>query len=174
MTPDTERLIDAYVAALPIRPIAIIRGPDDTTSRLGIACTADAIDALWFRKVAHAELVAMTCLDDLQALAAIGPDGWINLASETTRGFVVAAADRLGADWRTDAQVRADARFEVDKVLMAIDVRKRTGGLHEVNRAYRVKRLAARAAGDKISSYNNYIAEFVASLVRLAAQNVPG
>jgi hypothetical protein len=174
MSGNLDSLIDSYIAALPITPIAIIGSPDRRLSKLGIMRTAEAFDALWFPKNHHAELVAMTCLADFETIGALRPDGFVDLHVNTVRDFVIDAAATLGASWRTDAEVRHDASFQVEKIIMHVEVGRRTGQLTEVNQSYKAQRLAAKDAGRKMCSYASHLAAFTRSLVMMAAQNSPG
>lgn len=164
-----DDLISAYVDALPIRPVVISAERDGKAARLGIGMVPEIFDALWFPKPQHAELVAMNCAGDFHALGAVTPEGFIDLAPSVVRDHVVNAAAMLGAIWRTDLEVRHDASFEVEKVIMAIEVSRRTGGLQDVNKAYKAQRLA----GQTKISYAAHLAAFTRSLVMMAAKNIP-
>ncbi len=167
-----DALVEAYVGALPISPIAICPGRDGRGARIEAICTPDTVDVLWFPKASHAELVSSTCMADLEHAGAVVAARAIDLAPAALAAFVRFTAHELGAAWKTDEEVRQSASFEVERIIMQVDIGRRTGMLAEINAAYRAKRLEAQSAGRKVSSYPVHLAEFTRNLVVLAAKNI--
>lgn len=118
--------------------------------------SVDGIPDILFAKPAHAEMAEDCCRDANEG--AVSRDGLIN------------AAALVGAPWQTAGQVRTLAEAEVEKLLADIDRKQRAGELRQVNRDYKAYRMARASRGEHAIPYNAYFSNFVASVVRLAAE----
>lgn len=166
-------LVLAYMEALPAKPVLIHAGPGGQSSTIGAAPVKnfDRFDALWFAKPSHADLVLMNCRDDFASLGAIDRQGWIDLSARTVRDHVVNVASGLGAVWRSEAELRADASNAVEEIIANVEAQRRTGGLARVNAAYKIYRQRQTAKNEKAMPYAAHLAAFTRSLVVLAAAN---
>lgn len=172
--PKRDALVKAYLEALGSRAVLIhVIGPHDKPALLGMARDPrlDLFDKLWFAKPAHAELVLMRCRDDFRDIGAARPEGWIDLSAREVRDHLVNTAAALGASWRTEAEVMLDASYAVAEIITHVEDMRQSGGLAQVNAAYKVYRQAQVAKGEKAKPYSAHLGAFTMSLVTLAAQN---
>lgn len=70
---------------------------------------------------------------------------------------------------RAASEARHDARFAVERIVFLVDVKRRTGGLSELNAEYQ----AQRRAGAMRMNYETFLATAVAEAVEAAARNSP-
>jgi hypothetical protein len=165
--------VKAYIGAVGARSVVIRAGPTECCATFSLSddSNLDILDALWFSKAAHAELVVMNCHDDFLALGAERPDGVIGLSARAVRDHVINVAAGLGASWRTIAEMKADALIAVEEIIEHVEHQRRIGGLAKVNASYKIYRQAQTAKGEKAVPYASHLGAFTMSLVVLAAQN---
>jgi hypothetical protein len=168
-----EALVAAYMEALPARAVYVLAGPGGRPARFASdpADETDTAAAIWFAKPGHADLVLMNCRDDFTALGAVDPQGWIDLSARTVRDHVINVAALLGATWRSDVEMRADASNAVAEIIATVEAQRRNGGLAQVNAAYKIYRQRQAARNEKALPYSMHLTAFTRSLVVLAAQN---
>lgn len=166
-------LVAAYMQALPAKAVLIHAGRDGQAAKIGSTSdeALELFDVLWFAKPAHAELVLMNCRDDFASLGALRPDDWIDLSARTVRDYVVNIASLLGAAWRSEAEMRAGASIVVAEIIAEVEASRQSGGLAQVNTAYKIYRQQQTAKGEKAVPYSAHLDAFTRSLVVLAAQN---
>jgi hypothetical protein len=167
---NTASLEKAYLEALDARPV-VVRALQDGLTDLSHCPDRFAVDAIWFRKPHHAELVLMQCLGDLQIIGAVKPCGGIELSTITVRDYVIDTAALLGANWLTTDEMGQAVKAAVATIVDEVELARQTGGLAQVNAAYKVYRSSQLAKGEKASPYSVYLTEFTRSLVTLAARN---
>lgn len=168
-----EELAEAYVQALEIRPLVILSVAGGQPSRIAFepVKNLNILDALYFAKPQHAELVLAHVLADLDAIGALRPQGWIDMPAREVRDTVADVAGYLGASFRSMAQVNRDAEKAIDRILANVEIARIKGELRKVNAEYKNYRQRALAAGEKPIAYSDHLGKFTRSLVLLAAQN---
>lgn len=168
-----ENLIAAYLEALPAKAVLIHVGPNGQPAKIGFTHDKklDLFDALWFAKAAHAELVLMSYRDNFESVGALRPQGWVDLAAREVRDHIVNTAAGLGARWRSGDEMQADAAVAVDEILASVEAQRQSGGLAQVNAAYKIYRQQQIERNEKAAPYSAHLLAFTRSLVVLAAQN---
>ena len=168
-----EELVKAYVQALEIRPLVILSVVGGRPTRISSepVNNLDIVDALYFAKPQHAELVLAHVLGDLDAIGALRPQGWIDMPAREVRDTLANVARYLGAPFRSMAQVTSDAEKAVERIIENVERARIKGELRQVNAKYKTYRQGALAAGEKPISYSDHLGKFTRSLVLLAAQN---
>jgi hypothetical protein len=116
----------------------------------------DAAPGTWFEKAEHCEIVIAACHSEY-------PQGF-------GRTEVINAAALLGARWRTTEQLHRDAEIEVEHLLADIEAKRQAGGLKKVNAEYKSYRIAQLSRSEPAVPYSTYFANFVRTVIRLAAQ----
>lgn len=170
---ERTRLVAAYLEALDAKALLIHACPGGQPAKLSFDDDRklDLTGAFWFSKQQHAELVLMRARGDLEAIGALRPQGWVDLPAREVSDAVVNAAAQLGASWRSAKRVQADAEAEVDRILIHVEEQRKSGGLAQVNTAYKVYRNRQLEAGQKAVPYSAHLFDFKCSLVTLAARN---
>lgn len=120
-----------------------------------------AVERLWFFRREVAELVVR-----IARLERCSP------AAEPPLDIVESAAARIGAVWKTDAEVVLAAAQVEARVNHEIASMQVTGALRDINRRYRQYRLAATAAGNMALRYADWLYEFRLSMMREVANTL--
>src|SRR5262245_18180713 len=118
-----DELVGAYLGALEVRPVMILAPAGGRPAR--IAAEPDArlelIDALYFAKPQHAELVLSRTLDDLKDVGALRAQGWIDMPARDVRNMVANVTGYLGASFQSETEVRRNAEITVDRIIARVE-----------------------------------------------------
>jgi hypothetical protein len=165
--------VKAYIGALEIRPLVILAAVGGRPARIAAhpEKNLEQIDALYFAKPQHAELVLSHVLGDLDAVGVLHPHGWIDLPAREVRDTVANVAAYLGASFRSTAEVQRDAGAAVDRILASVEASRVSGGLTRVNAEYKAYRQRQMSMGQPAASYSKHLANFTRNVVLLAAQS---
>lgn len=168
-----DALVRSYLGALDVHALAIEALPGGRPARITFDPSQkfDLIRTFWFARRAHAELVLFRCRDDYDAVGAMRPDDWIDAPASDVVDTIGATAWRLGAEWRSEEQIAAQASRAVTEILDHVETSRRTGKLAAVNAAYKAYRKSMIAEGARAISYSAHLHAFTVSLVELAARN---
>jgi hypothetical protein len=172
-----DSLVQAYLAALEIRALMVFAVDGKQPSKISTDQEKNVVlvDALWFAKPQHAELVLSHTLTDLEAIGATRPEGWIDMPGREVRDTLANVAGYLGASFRSANEVSRDAQNAVARITRDVEEARRKGELKQVNAEYKLYRQRQAQRGEKAIPYSAHLANFTRGLVILAAQNVrPG
>ena len=166
------KLLAAYMEALGNRALMVLAAPTGHPCKLSSAPlpNLDTIAAFWFAKPHHAELVALRAQDDLAAIGAARPEGWIDMQAQELRDTIINLAAHVGASWQTAEQAQAQASIAIDEIIARVEASRTNGGLAQINAQYKVYRQKQLAKGEKAIPYSAHLAAFTRNLVVLAAQ----
>jgi hypothetical protein len=170
--PSTAPLCKVYVDALCGRAIYVHGGLFDRVAHFGFEDIGKKglVAKLWFARPAHAELVALRCVQDFKAVRAMRPSGWIDMAPSGVVEKIKTTAALLGARWQTQEQIEADAEKVVVEVVAKVEAMRQNGGIQVVNINYKAYRLLQIQKGEPVISYSAHLADFTRSLVIKAAK----
>jgi len=168
-----ESLIKAYLDALGLKALMVLAVDGKQPSRIAFSEEKNLVlvDALFFVKAQHAELVLAHASDDLAAIGALRDGGWIDMAGRELRDIIANTAAYLGASFHAFAAVRSLAEKSVDHILVSVEAARVSGGLAKVNAEYKGYRKRQLATGQTAVTYSAHLAAFTRNLVTLAAQN---
>jgi hypothetical protein len=166
-------LVAAYLEALGCRALLVLAVPGGQPSKVSFQPDRklDTFDTFHFIKAQHAELVALRTRADLEAIGAMRSEDWVDLPAREVRDAIVNASAQLGAIWQTSDQVHTQAQAAVDEIIAHVEVSRASGGLAQVNAAYKRYRQQQQASGQKAVPYSAHLGAFTKSLVTLAAKN---
>jgi hypothetical protein len=110
----------------------------------------ETIERQLYFKANHIELV----------LGAAGlTDSPIDQAPAAVAGAIERTARSIGAPFQTAADLRIDAEKEVDKIIDRVKATNQAGGLHQLNKAYKIYRQQQIDRAERAISYNRYLEE---------------
>jgi hypothetical protein len=167
-------LIAAYREGLGLVAVILIAG--ETGARL--MCSAvepalepgEAVQARWWcRSAQQAEWLTEAAA---RAARRSGADPVPRHVASHLGRAVLNAAKRLGITLCTDEDIARDAAAVIARLEQEIAAQQRAGALKSVNRGYRDYRLAARARGEKVLRYAEWMERYKAKLVRDIAHNL--
>jgi hypothetical protein len=154
-------LVDVYISSLPFVPVAIVADGRRCRIRTGEPAEGEKIAHLYYFKPSHIELVL--------GAAGLG-DGPIDEEPAAVAARLVSAARSIGAPFQTPDELRADAEQEVDKILAKVDATNASGGLRELNKAYKAYRLAQIDKAERAVGYHTFIEQkYTIGIVRSVA-----
>src|SRR5579864_1559748 len=161
-----DELVRAYVEALEIRPLIVLSVPGGQPSKISPSPEKklQQVDALWFAKPQHAELVHAHAMRDLESIGALRPHGWIDLQGREVRDTLANVAAYLGASFRSMAEVQRDAGAAVERVLVSVENARKSGALAQVNASYKAYRTAQLARNEPAIPYSAHLAKFTLGL----------
>ena len=158
-----SKLVEAYIAALPLAAVAVISSADGARCRIltdGEPGPGETIEHQLYFKPSHADLVLMT----------LGLEGWTDQAPAAVAAQIEQAAATLGARYYALAELSKAAAEAVAEVQARVDAARQNGDLKQVNAAYKRYRLAQVAKGEKAMPYTAHLAAFTQSLVEKVAR----
>lgn len=129
--------------------------------------SGDKTEVLWFGRRDHAEMVLSEALEAIGAPAV----GQTELPAEVVRDHLVNAAASLGAPWHTTAEIMAAAERAVDEVERYVVALNASGGLKQINAAYKKYRASMQATKEPAISYSAYLQSYKVRIIRIVAQN---
>ena len=155
----------AYCEGLGLAAIAAINSPDGM--RIAVTEAGDATKELaqtacarfWCRR-AEAERVA--------AAAARLVRGESNDAAHAATA-VMRAAKRLGIALFSEQEIAAEAQKVAARIDVEMQRQKASGGLKEVNAAYRDYRIQTSARGERVLRYDEWMRKYKENLLRQVA-----
>jgi hypothetical protein len=164
-----DALISAYREGLGLTAVTIVAGEDGArlmvSDKEPVLAVGETVHARWWCKGAQqAEWL-------VEAVARGGRTTAHDSAS-VLRDTVVRSAKRLGISLRSDEEVEREAVAVIARLEQEIASQQRAGGLKSVNRGYRDYRLKARARGQKVLRYADWMERYKAKLVRDIAHNL--
>ena len=176
LAPARTSLCKIYVDALCGRAIFVHGGLNSRAAHFGLEphMKTDLFAKLWFARPAHAELVALRCHKDFEAIGAMRDHGWVDLPPYQVADRIESVARMLGAKWQTEAQIQAGAKMVVAEIVARVEAARRGTGLKDINYGYKVYRLEQKAKGEKATSYAGYLNRYKRKLVVAAAQKLSG
>jgi hypothetical protein len=142
-------LVQTYIDALPFAAVAVVQTASGTRVAIGgeIAAGETAVARYFFRPL-HIELVL--------GAAGLG-DGPVDQAPDVVAARLIGAAKSVGAPFRTAAEIRANAKIEVDRIVAHVQVAGLVGELKEINKQYRAYRLAQVAKAERALPYSAFL-----------------
>jgi hypothetical protein len=155
-------LVEAYLSALPLSPVAVIAIPGGgcRVALGGEVAPGETITQQFYFRPTHVEVV----------LNAAGlTDTPTDQAPRTVAALIGQAAVAMGAGFQTRAQLRKAAAEAVNEIVARTRVASQNGDLKQVNRQYKAYRLSQTARGLKATSYAKFVEGFTATVVREAA-----
>lgn len=179
-----QRYVRAYVSALGLCSVYVIALSNSAGSKIGHGSdpkaalkragqAAQLAFAGWCSDESRALMVVDACHDVLRDRGLKVARGEVAAPPTDVSSVVVAAADEMGVVLQSADELACLADDAVGHIEREFDRMLRAGELRVLNRRYKVYRLAQNAAGKGAVSYPRWIADYKATLIRLAAAAVP-
>jgi hypothetical protein len=144
-------LIEAYLAALPFAPIAVVAIPGGSGCRVAVggeSAPGEKIAHLYYFKPLHTELV----------LGAAGlADGPIDEEPVPVAARIVQAARAMHAPYESESEIRAVAEQQVAAITTRVKASNASGALKQWNAAYKRYRQAQTEKGEPAMPYSAYL-----------------
>jgi hypothetical protein len=156
-------LVEAYIAALPFAPAAVVAIPGDGC-RIAVGgeiAPGETIAQQYYFKASHIELV----------LSAAGlTDSPVPQSPDAVVALLEKAARAMRAPYETAAEIRAAAELEVDKIVAKVEATNASGGLRELNRSYKAYRQQQIAKAERAVPYSKFLEErYTLGIIRSVA-----
>jgi hypothetical protein len=126
----------------------------------------------WCTAAKYAERVHAACRAALTDAGAHMRGDWFDLTSEEAAAAIEAAARSCNVSLEADESIRAAAERIVSTVEAQVEELQRTGGMKEINRAYREYRLKTEAAGGKAIRYGAWIDDYKKKLASTVGEHI--
>ena len=154
-----DRLIQCYVSALAAAQIFV---SVDARGRLKIGKAEPDVGPVVY--VAWCDPRAVDLVIEIANTKPIG--------AEDAERVLLRAAEEVGAELHSDAEMKATAGAAVDRAEAEFARLQKSGHLRELNARYRTYRLERNAAGEKAQSYSRFVWQQRVALVQKMAQLV--
>jgi hypothetical protein len=156
------KLIEAYIAALPIVTVSVVANPNGKRARIetGTPAAGQAVYARVFLKSSHADLV----------LDAAGVDGWAKMPAAGLLELITSTATALGAPWQTEEEIIGAAAAAVAAIVYKVEAARQAGGLKEINASYKRYRQQQVAKAERVVPYSAYLQRYTVLMVEEVAR----
>jgi hypothetical protein len=171
------RLLQRYVEALDVCAVVIVADGEHrqpvkfvTSKTPDPKFAGDVVHhAAWCAREHQAAFLRDAVTGEFGTMGARVVRNWIDVNADIAVSALTGAATKLGIRTVDHDTIKVNAAAAVARIQEAVEAMRVTGGLRQVNAAYKAHRLSCERAGTKAPTYAMYLGRFTEGLVAAAA-----